>query len=99
MPGSSSTTRMLGMGRALRDSFRRNRKLDDEACSHRKIFLYANRAVVIFNDAAYDRQAQSGATVLGREVGQEQLFFQVWADAVTAVGDHNLHRLATADQR
>ena len=62
------------------------------------IFLYANRAMVIFHNPAHNRKAEPGAAFLGREVRQEQLLFKLPRDAMTGVCNSDFNRVAAADQ-
>jgi hypothetical protein len=59
---------MLDRGRG---GFGCKRQFHDEARAYRTIFFDADRAVMIFNDAADDRETESGAAFLGREIRQE----------------------------
>ena len=45
--------------------FDRNRQLNHKAAANGLIFLYADGAVVVLHDSAYDRQAQACAALLG----------------------------------
>src|SRR5690349_23342875 len=99
MPSSSSTTRMLCMQDRGGSGLGRDRKFDDETRAHRLIFFYPDRAVMVFDDAAHNGEAESSAAPLGREIGEKRLFFQVLRNTLTAIGDGNLHHLAVADQR
>src|SRR5690349_2298640 len=99
MPSSSSTTRMLCMQDRGGSGLGRDREFDYETRTHRLIFFYPDRAVMVFNDAAHNGKAESSAAPLGREIGEKQLFLQILSNTVTAVGDRDLHHLAVADQR
>ena len=68
-------------------------------CAHGLVILHANRAVMVFDDAADDRQSQSGAAFLGRKIGQEEFLLSVAGDAAAGVGDNDLHpsRLASSE--
>jgi len=52
-----------------------NGQLHHEAGPDWLIFFDANGAVVIFDDAAHDGEAQSGAAALGRKIRQKKFFF------------------------
>src|SRR5579872_5491975 len=100
MPASSSTIRMLCMseehwrGRRIRNQ----RKLYDKARAHRTIFLYANRAMVIFYDAADNRKPKAGSAFLGREIWEKELLFQFSRHAVPSICDGDLNRIAARHQ-
>src|SRR5258708_6268497 len=96
MPASSSTMKMLCMldGDRCGRRFGHNRKLDDEARADGMIFFHADRAVMIFHNAAHDGQAESGATLLGGKIRQEKFLFEFASYAVSRVGDSDLDRVA-----
>src|SRR5580692_10431501 len=76
--GSSSTIRMLCMridGRH-RDCIRNHRQFNHEPSADRLVFFYANRTVVVFDDAVYDGKPKPGAPLLGGEVWQEKTLLQ-----------------------
>src|SRR5258706_5031468 len=78
MPVSSSTMRilcMLSRGGGKR-GLGNDRQFHDEARSDRLVFLHANRSMMLFDDAAHDRQAQPGSALSRREIRQEELFLQ-----------------------
>src|SRR3984893_5503396 len=77
MPDSSSTMRMLCMltGEGRGNEFRGDRQLHYEPGADRLILFNANRAAVVFDDAADDGQSQSRSPFLGGEVGQEESLF------------------------
>src|ERR1017187_4214710 len=93
---SSSTPRMLCMlnGRRLEHY----RKFNDETCAYGTILLYPDGAMMIFHDTAHNGQAQAGTALLGREIGQEEFFFEFAGHTVTRVGDHNFYRVAARHQ-
>src|SRR5262249_44344340 len=72
---SSSTMRMLSMRNLDRlcGGIAGEWKLKYKAGAYRFVLLDPNRTMVFFHDAAHDRQAETSATFLRREVGQEQL--------------------------
>lgn len=81
-----------------RRGFRHNWKLNDEPGADGMIFLYANGAMMIFDDAADDGQAEPGAALLGGEIRQEEFFFELAGDAVSGVGHGDLDRVAGGNQ-
>src|SRR5260370_15157326 len=96
MPVSSSTMRILGMlgtggGRHI---VRNNRKLNNEACSQRLVFFYPNRPVMFFDHAADDCKTEAGSAFSGGKIRQKQFLFQLTGEAVTGVGNRNLHGVA-----
>src|SRR5580704_17634056 len=101
MPASSSTTRMLCMLRnhRCRGGFGNDRQFDDEAGTDRIVFFHANGAMMIFHDAANDRQDQSRAALLGREIRKEEFPFQFAGDAMSGISDRNLNRGAAGNER
>ena len=64
-----------------------NRKLHYKSGPDRLVLLDADRAMMLFDDAADDRQPKPGATLLRREVGEEETLLQLRGDAVTGVAD------------
>ena len=88
---------MLAVGRRG-DGFRGQRQLHDEARADRLVFLHANGAAMVFDDAADDGQPQSGAALLGGEVRQEQFLFSSWVTPwpVSATVISTASRLATS---
>ena len=70
--------RMLGMlgGGRLR---RGQRQFHYKPCAHGRILLHADGAVMVFDNAAHDGQAQPGAAALGGEVRKEQLLLELLA--------------------
>ena len=76
-----------------------DRQFHDEARSYRLVFLHANRAVMLFDDAAYDGQAKAGAALSGGEIRQEEFFFQLASHAVAGVGDGDFDGVAAGYQR
>src|SRR5579872_3880637 len=92
MPASSSTIRMLCMSEEhrRRRRFRDQRKLYDKARAHRTIFFYANRAMVIFYDAADNRKPKARPAFLGGEIWQKKLLFQFSRHAMPSVRDGDL---------
>src|SRR5580704_5200032 len=101
IPASSSTTRMLCMlgSGGGRCGFRHDRQFDDEAGADRMIFFDADRAVMIFHNAAYDGEAEASAAFFGGEIGQKKFLFQFAGHAVAGVGDGNLDGVAAGDER
>jgi hypothetical protein len=73
-------------------------QLHHEAGADRLILLDANGPVVIFNDAADDRQTESRPTFLGGEIGQEKFSFssRVTPWPVSATVFRLASRLATS---
>jgi len=51
-----------------------NRQFDNEARSNRLVFLDANRAVMFFDDAAHNRQAEASPTLPGGEIWKKEFF-------------------------
>src|SRR6266576_3265033 len=99
MPDSSSTMRMLCMlGGGCCGRFRSERKFHDEAGANRLILFDPDGALMVFDDAAHDGQAQTGAALLGGEIRQKEFFLQFLGHSVTGVGDSNLHGIATGDE-
>src|ERR1700730_19454208 len=94
IPASSSTMRILCMVDGDGRGFRNNRKFDNEARADRAVLLDADRAMMIFDDAAHDRQAEARAAPLGREIRQEKLLLEFASNAVPGVGDGDLHGAA-----
>src|SRR5579862_5464603 len=99
--GSSSTMRILCM---LVYGRRSNRFGDDwqlnyKSSADRLIFLHTNRSVMIFDNTVHNRKSQAGAAFLGREVGQEQTFFQLASHSVAGISDGNLNHIAVGHQR
>src|ERR1700722_5481594 len=100
MVGSSSTIRMLCMvDRGSSDRVRHNRQFHHKACAHGLIFFYADRTVMVFDNAVHNCQAQAGTALLGGEVGQEQPLLQFSRDAVAGVGNRDLHHIAGGHER
>ena len=62
---SSSTIRMLDMLNRGRSGFGSERQLDDEARAYGTVLFDADGTMMIFNDAAYDCEAEAGAAFLG----------------------------------
>src|SRR5579859_7740086 len=96
MPASSSTMRilcMLGDGGRW-GSFGYYRKFDDKAGSYGTIFFHADRAMVIFHDAAHDRKPQARPPLLGREIRQKELLFEFAGDSVAGIGNRDLDGIA-----
>src|SRR6516225_5216465 len=92
MPASSSTTRMLcmlGNQRRMR-RFKRQRKFYDKPRANWLIFFDANRPMVIFHDATYNRKPEVGASFLGREIRQKELFLQFTRDIVPCIRNYYL---------
>src|SRR5713226_3194133 len=101
MPDSSSTMRMLCMlaNGGSGNRFSGNGQFHYEPCSHRFVFFDPNRAVVIFNDATDDSQAQSSSALLGGKVRQEKAFFQLLGNAVASVGYGDFDGVPAGHQR
>src|SRR5437016_6161974 len=55
--------------------------------------------MMIFDNAAYNRETKPSSALLGGKVGQEQLFFHLGRDSMSGVRDHDLHRIARAYDR
>ena len=64
-----------------------SRKLDEEPRADGEIIFDVDAAPVFGDDASGDSQAEAGAAVLGREMGEEKLVFVLRRDAVAGVGD------------
>src|ERR1700686_2905762 len=90
IPASSSTMRILYMVDGGGRSFRNNRKFDNETRTDRAVLFHADRTVMIFHDAAHDRQAEARASFLGGEIGQEKLLLEFASHAVSGVGGGDL---------
>src|SRR6516164_9985095 len=91
---SSSTTKMLGIQDLRRGGcLCGKRKLQDKLSARRMVLLYADAAVMVFHDAAHDGESQPSATLLGRDIRQEEFFFYFVVNAVAAIGDCNLQRV------
>src|SRR6185437_371528 len=86
---SSSTTRTLCILFFGLCHVYRQRKFHNELGPGRFIFFYADRAVMVLNDSAHNRQAQARPALFGREVRKEQFFFNLAVDSVAGVGDQN----------
>src|SRR5258706_837548 len=89
MTVSSSTIRILCMlsRRGRKSRLGNDRQFHDEARSDRLVFLHANRSMMLFDDAAHDRQAQSGSALSGGEIRQEELFLQLAGHAMAGICD------------
>src|SRR5579864_6398486 len=97
IPASSSTMRilcMLGSGRSFRD----NGKFDNETRADWAVLFYADRAMMIFDDAAHNRQAEARAALLSGEIRQEKPLLEFASDAVPGVGDGDLDGIASRHQ-
>src|SRR6202011_1076294 len=100
IPASSSTMRMLGMlntcsgGNNLGNDW----QLYNEPGTDWLVFFNANGAMVLLDDATYDRQAQSRATPLGGKIRQEKLLFEFAGHSMTGVRDGDLHHVARRHQ-
>src|ERR1700688_3484702 len=79
--------------------FKRYWQLNHETAAHRFVFFHANGTMMIFHNPAHDGQAQSGASLLGREVGQEKSFLHIARNSLPGVGDDQFDGLATGDER
>ena len=77
-----------------RSGFGSERQLDDEARAYGTVLFDADGTMMIFDDAAYDCEAEAGAAFLGREIGEEQFLFELLRDAVARVGDQDFDRIA-----
>src|SRR5580704_14757580 len=88
IPASSSTMRMLSMldGRRCRRGFKDNRKLYDKARPHGMVFFQADRPMVIFDNAADNRQTEAGAAFLRRKIWQKEFLFELASHAVACIG-------------
>ena len=71
-----------GSGRQFGDG-----KFDEKSRADRKIVFHVNGAAMFGNDARGNREAQTGAAILGGKVRQEKFVFVFRRDAVTGVGD------------
>src|ERR1700733_224570 len=93
--------RMLCMlsANGCRHGLNNNRKFNDETRAHGMVFFYADRAMMIFNNAAHDCQAKSSAAFLGGEIWQEEFLLEFSGHAMTSVGDGDFHRIASGDPR
>src|SRR5258705_5603016 len=99
MPDSSSTMRMLCMlGSGCGGRFGSEREFHDKPGANWLIFFHSDGALMVFDNAAYDRQAQTCAALLGGEIGQKEFFLQLLCNTVTRVGNGNLHGIATGDK-
>src|SRR5580692_1394166 len=100
MVGSSSTMRMLCMliDGGCGNGFGHNRQFHHKPGADRLILFYANRAVMIFDDAVYDGKSKTGSAFLGGEVRQEQALLQLASHAVASIGDDDLHHVAAMHQ-
>src|SRR5690349_8035004 len=79
------TLRSHGGGRA------RDGQLDGEAAAARLVVLEADGAAVLGGDLADDRQAETHAGHLGREVRQEELVAVLLRDARAVVAHDDAH--------
>ncbi len=70
--------------------------LDGEARAGRQVVFHAYVRVVLGHDVADDGEAQAGAAPLGGEIGQEEFFLFVGADAAAGIGHHQLDRIGRA---
>ena len=52
-----------------------HRKLDHKTRSYRRVFFNPNRAAMLFDNAADNRQPQAGAALLGGKVLEKEFFF------------------------
>src|SRR5438132_13275562 len=97
---SSSTMRML----CMLDNDRRcnllgsHRQLNHKLSSHRPVFLYPNRAPMVFYDAIHDGQAQTRSSFLGGKVGEKKPLLQLLRDTVAGIGNCDLAGIATGYQ-
>src|SRR5580693_976327 len=100
IPASSSTMRMLCMlrGRRRRRGFKNYGEFYDKSRADGIILFHADGAVVIFDDAADDGQAEPGPALLGRKIRQEEFFLELAGYAVARVGDGDLDRVAAGHQ-
>src|ERR1051326_2080794 len=71
-----------------------HRQLDDELASGRTVLLDSNGTLMLSDNAADDRQSETGSALLRREVRQKELLLRLSRDAGTAVGDDDLHDVA-----
>src|SRR5271157_535468 len=101
IPASSSTMRMLCMlrrgpsGRGFGD----DRQFNDEAGADGTVLLHADGAVMVFDDAVHDGQAQPRATFLGREVRQEEFLLEFAGNSVSGIGYGDFNGIAAGHQR
>jgi len=70
-----------------------NGKLDEKARAHRMIVFHVNGATVLGNNARGDREAQTGATILGGKLRKEEFVLVFRRDAVASIGDGNFDYL------
>src|SRR5580765_7714705 len=100
IPASSSTTRMLCMlgSHRCRRGVGNNWKFNDEPRAHRSVLFHANGAMMIFDNSADNREPESSAAFLGREIRQEKSFLKFAGHAVARVGDGNFNGVAARHQ-
>src|SRR5216684_4836251 len=99
MSRSSSTTRMLDMLRLRRYVRHRQRQLYDEPGAERLILFHVDGSPVVFNNAAHNRQSQTGAALLGGEIRKEQSFLDLLGHAVSGIGNNDLDGVFALHQR
>src|ERR1700683_713948 len=101
MPLSSSTMRILCMlGRDRGQGGLGNHwQFHDEARSNRLVFLHANRAVMLFDDAAQNRQAESGSAFPSGEIWKKEFFFQLAGYAMAGICNGDFNSVAAGHQR
>jgi hypothetical protein len=64
-----------------------NRNLDQNLGTLGNIRFRSNKAAVLGNDLAYNRQAEACPLPLGREIGQEKVFVVVRLNSMTGIGE------------
>jgi len=74
----------------------RHGQLHHETAAH-GLFSSLDRAVMVFHDPTHNRETQSGATLLGREIRQEELP-SFLGNAVSGVGKPPVRRRRARDQ-
>src|SRR5580698_1843032 len=98
MPVSSSTMRILCM--LCRDRGQRglgnDRQFDDEARSDWLVFFHPNGSMVLFDDAAHDRQTKPGPAFSSGEIRQKKFFLQLPGNAMPGICDRDFHCVGLA---
>src|SRR5271163_1368420 len=102
MPLSSSTINMLAisasgsLARLGGNSDFGSGEANQEPRAGGNVVFHANGAIVFGDDAAGDRQTQTGSARLGRKVREEELFLVLRRNSAAAVGDLNDNGIAVA---
>src|SRR5579863_6930715 len=99
MLASSSTIRILCMlvdGRRAH-SLGNDGQFNNELGADGLVFLHADCAVVILDDAADNRQAKSRTSLFGRKIRQKQTLLQLWRNSMPGIGYHNFDGVMTTN--